>query len=125
VPQFGISPKSVLRVAVSHRAVDRSKSALALLTLVSAPLHARDACQPNQLNYTTLDRWEHLGLSSVSIVVVDRGISGQIMQLMEGLGSPGVELGVNQVRSLVIAYSGRYGFAGECSSPFTVVDLTW
>jgi hypothetical protein len=46
------------------------------------------------------------------------------VQLMEGLGSLGVELGVERVRSLVIAYSGWYKFAGEYSSLFTVVDLT-
>jgi hypothetical protein len=42
---------------------------------------------------------------------------------MEGLGSPKVELGVNQVRTLVVAYSGRYRFAEARTPPFTVVDL--
>jgi hypothetical protein len=35
------------------------------------------------------------------------------MQLFEGLRPPGVEFGVNQVRSLASAYSGRFGLAGE------------
>jgi hypothetical protein len=30
---------------------------------------------------------------------------------MEGLGSPGVEFGVDQVRSLVVEHFGRYKFA--------------
>jgi hypothetical protein len=34
------------------------------------------------------------------------------MQLMEGLGSPGMGLGVNQVRTQVVAHLGRYKFAG-------------
>jgi hypothetical protein len=31
---------------------------------------------------------------------------------MEGLGSPGVGLGVNQVRAPVVAHHGRYKFVG-------------
>jgi hypothetical protein len=34
------------------------------------------------------------------------------MQLMEGLGSPGVEFAGDQVRSLAFAYPGRYKLAG-------------
>jgi hypothetical protein len=34
------------------------------------------------------------------------------VQLIEGLGSPGVELGVDQVRSLAFAYPGRYRLTG-------------
>jgi hypothetical protein len=34
------------------------------------------------------------------------------VQLVEGLGSPGLELGVEQRRSLAIAFSGQYKFAG-------------
>jgi hypothetical protein len=34
------------------------------------------------------------------------------MQLMEGLGSRGVEFGVDQVRSLAFAYPDRYKLAG-------------
>jgi hypothetical protein len=33
------------------------------------------------------------------------------MQLVEGLGSPGMGLGVNQVRTPVVAHPGRYKFA--------------
>jgi hypothetical protein len=33
------------------------------------------------------------------------------VQLIEGLGSPRVEFGVNQVRSLAFAYPGRYRLA--------------
>jgi hypothetical protein len=33
--------------------------------------------------------------------------------LRDGLGSPGVELGVNRVRTLVVVYFGRYKFTGE------------
>jgi hypothetical protein len=35
------------------------------------------------------------------------------MQLIEGLGSPGLELGVKQRRGLVVAFSGQYEFAGD------------
>jgi hypothetical protein len=42
---------------------------------------------------------------------------------MEGLGLSGVGLGVKQVRTLVIAYSGRYRFAKACTPPLTVGDL--
>jgi hypothetical protein len=34
------------------------------------------------------------------------------MQLMEGLVSPRVELGVGQARALVVEYLSRYKFAG-------------
>jgi hypothetical protein len=34
------------------------------------------------------------------------------VQLVEGLGSPGVEFGVNQVRSLAFAYHDWYRLAG-------------
>jgi hypothetical protein len=46
------------------------------------------------------------------------------MQLVEGLGSPGVEFSVDRVRSLAFAYSGRYRLTGECSPPLVVGDLT-
>jgi hypothetical protein len=35
-----------------------------------------------------------------------------LVQLVEGLGSLRVELGVDQVRALVIEHIGRYRFAG-------------
>ena len=44
------------------------------------------------------------------------------MQLVEGLGSPGVEFGVDQVRSLAFAYSGRYKLAGAAAPPSVVGD---
>jgi hypothetical protein len=34
------------------------------------------------------------------------------MQLVEGLGSPGLELGIKQRRSLAIVFSGQYKIAG-------------
>jgi hypothetical protein len=34
------------------------------------------------------------------------------VQLVEGLGLPGLELGVEQRRSLAIAFSGQYKFTG-------------
>jgi hypothetical protein len=34
------------------------------------------------------------------------------VQLMEGLGSPGMGLGVNQIRAPVFAHPSRYKFAG-------------
>jgi hypothetical protein len=34
---------------------------------------------------------------------------------MEGLGSPGVGLGVDQVRALVVVHPGQYRFAGGCA----------
>jgi hypothetical protein len=34
------------------------------------------------------------------------------VQLMEGLGSPGVGFGVSRVRAPAIAYSGHYKFVG-------------
>jgi hypothetical protein len=37
------------------------------------------------------------------------------VQLMEGLGSPGVGFGVSLVRASAIAYLGRYKFAGGCA----------
>jgi hypothetical protein len=46
-----------------------------------------------------------------------------LVKLLEGLGSPGVELGVKQRRGLAIAFSSQYEFAEMLSSPFTVVDL--
>jgi hypothetical protein len=45
------------------------------------------------------------------------------VQLMEGFGSPGVGLGVNHVRTLIVAYFDRYRFAGAGTPPFTVGDL--
>jgi hypothetical protein len=42
---------------------------------------------------------------------------------MEGLGSLGVGLGVNQVRTVVVAYFGRYRFTGARTPLFTVGDL--
>jgi hypothetical protein len=36
-----------------------------------------------------------------------------LVQLDEGLGSPGVELGVEQRRGLAIAFSGQYEFVGD------------
>jgi hypothetical protein len=33
-----------------------------------------------------------------------------LVQLRDGLGSPKVELGVDRVRTLVVAYSGQYEF---------------
>jgi hypothetical protein len=48
------------------------------------------------------------------------------VQLVEGLGSPGVEFGVDQVRSLAFVYPGRYRLAGGCvhhrSSSWTWVN---
>jgi hypothetical protein len=47
------------------------------------------------------------------------------MQLMGGLGSPGVELGVDGVRASVVAHPGRYkivvGRAHRCSPSGTLV----
>jgi hypothetical protein len=45
------------------------------------------------------------------------------LQLVEGLGSPGVEFGVDQVRSLAFAYSGLYKLTGAAALPFVVGDL--
>jgi hypothetical protein len=36
-----------------------------------------------------------------------------LVQLDGGLGSPGVELGVEQKRGLAVAFSGQYEFAGD------------
>jgi hypothetical protein len=41
------------------------------------------------------------------------------VQLIEGLGLSGVELGVKQKRGLAVAFSGQYEFAGDV----LVVDL--
>jgi hypothetical protein len=46
------------------------------------------------------------------------------MQLVEGLGPPGVEFILDRVRSLAFAYSSRYRLNGECSPPSVVGDLT-
>jgi hypothetical protein len=40
------------------------------------------------------------------------------------LGSPWEELGVDQVRTWVVAYYGWYKLAGASTPPFTVEDLT-
>jgi hypothetical protein len=40
------------------------------------------------------------------------GFQARIVQLLEGLGSPGLELGVEQRRSLAIAFSDQYKFTG-------------
>jgi hypothetical protein len=45
------------------------------------------------------------------------------VQLVEGLGSPGVEFGIDQVLSLAFAYSGRYKLAGAAAPPSVVGDL--
>jgi hypothetical protein len=45
------------------------------------------------------------------------------VQLIEGLGSPGLGFGVSRVRAPTIAYSGQYKFAGARTQPFPVVDL--
>jgi hypothetical protein len=47
------------------------------------------------------------------------------VQFMEGLGSPRVGLGVNQVRTLVVVYSGRYRFAGACPPLVNSPSGTW
>jgi hypothetical protein len=46
------------------------------------------------------------------------------VQLKDELGSLGVELGVDQVRTLVVVYCGQYKLAGARTPPFTVGDLT-
>jgi hypothetical protein len=51
-------------------------------------------------------------LSLIFAVVVGREISARFVQLVEGLGSPGVGFGVRQFRALAIAYSSQYRFAG-------------
>jgi hypothetical protein len=38
----------------------------------------------------------------------------EFMQLVEGLGSPRVEFDADRVRSLALAYTGRYRLAEEC-----------
>jgi hypothetical protein len=50
------------------------RSVHALLALISIPLYIVDAHRPNQLNKTWVDRREHLGLSSVRAITVDRVI---------------------------------------------------
>ena len=46
------------------------------------------------------------------------------MQLVEGLVSPRVELGVSRTRGPVFAFSGRYKLAGATAPPSTVEDYT-
>jgi hypothetical protein len=58
------------------------------------------AHQPIRLNWTALDCLKHLGLSSVSAVVVGRLVLRR------------VELSVKQRRSLDITYSGQYKLTG-------------
>ena len=43
---------------------------------------------------------------------MDRGFRARIVQLSEGKRLLGVELGVNQVRALAVAYSGQNELAG-------------
>jgi hypothetical protein len=40
-------------------------------------------------------------------------LRAELVQLRDGLGSPGVELGVDRVRTLVVVYFSRYEFTGE------------
>jgi hypothetical protein len=87
-------------------------SALALLVHVSALYHACDTRRSRQLNYTTPSHREHLDCPSGLAIVVSRELWAGLVQLRDGLGSPGVELGVYQVRTLVFAHSGRYKFTG-------------
>jgi hypothetical protein len=47
-----------------------------------------------------------------------------LMQLVEGLVSPRVELGVEQRRGLVIAFSSRYKLTGATAPSSVVGDLT-
>jgi hypothetical protein len=47
-----------------------------------------------------------------------------LVQLVEGLVSPRVELGVSQARAPVIAYLGRYRLARATAPPSVVGDLT-
>jgi hypothetical protein len=47
-----------------------------------------------------------------------------LVQLVEGLVSPMVELGVSQARAKVITYLGRYRLAGATAPPSVVGDLT-
>jgi hypothetical protein len=46
------------------------------------------------------------------------------MQFIEGKQLLGVELGVNQVRALAIAYSGQNELAGATAPPLHIVDFT-
>jgi hypothetical protein len=46
------------------------------------------------------------------------------VQLIEGKHFFGVELGVNQFRALVVAYSGQSELVGATAPPLHVVDLT-
>jgi hypothetical protein len=47
-----------------------------------------------------------------------------LVQLVEGLVSPRVELGVEHRRGLVVTFSGRYKLTGATSPPSVVGDLT-
>jgi hypothetical protein len=51
------------------------RSVHALLALVSIRLCAVDAHRPNQLNWTWVDHREHLGLSSICAITMDREFS--------------------------------------------------
>jgi hypothetical protein len=55
---------------------------------------------------------EHHSFSSDLVVVVGRRTPSRIRAINEGIVSLRVELGVSQVRALVVEYLGRYGFAG-------------
>jgi hypothetical protein len=63
-------------------------------------------------------------LFSVFAVVVGREISAGFVQLVEGLGSPRLELGVEQRRSLAVMFSSQYKFRGGVLVAVHVVDLT-
>jgi hypothetical protein len=45
------------------------------------------------------------------------------VQLVEGFLSPGLELGVEQIRSLAVAFSGQGKLAGATAPPSMVGDL--
>jgi hypothetical protein len=115
VSQFRVSPKYVFRATVNASSwLALCRSVQASLIGVLASLNPPVSCRPIRLSYTAPNHREHLRLSRIfAVVVVERFWSGY-MQLVDGLGSPGVEFGVDRVRSLAFAYSSRYRLAGEC-----------
>jgi hypothetical protein len=70
-----------------------------------------------------LNHRKHLGfLSGVAIVVGKRTWAG-LVQLKDGLGSPGLELGVDRLKASMVRYCGRCKLAGARRPLFTVGDL--
>jgi hypothetical protein len=83
------------------------------LSVPSAPLGSQASGAPTRVSdcpFIALSPWAEK-------------LRARTLQLIEGKGSLGVELGVSHTGTLVIAFSGRSWLAGAAAPPSTVGDL--